>query len=187
MREVEFKSRSASFCSRDRERKSGWVKKQNPGGITQTRTCPVVIYQSLKFRIHKKVYCGDSVIGWYWYLDDSHTQIPVSKFLGIGIWLKYQHPCFGVRAMSPTDGWILPNRLVIADYMREPPPPSPKRKKHQRSQKIPLVVIHRTFIFHEECACIYGLKFLSFLSPVTPHRYTWVYCSYSKFFYLGHL
>lgn len=104
MREVEFKSRSASFCSRDRERKSGWVKKQNPGGITQTRTCPVVIYQSLKFRIHKKVYCGDSVIGWYWYLDDSHTQIPVSKFLGIGIWLKYQHPCFGVRAMSPTDG-----------------------------------------------------------------------------------
>ena len=33
---------------------------------------------------------------------------------GIGIWLKYQYPHFGVRPIPPTGGWILPNGLLTS-------------------------------------------------------------------------
>ena len=55
-----------------------------------------------------------------------HCQIPVIElqstpkryilempvFEGIGIWVKYRYPCFGVRLIPPTGGWVLPNRLI---------------------------------------------------------------------------
>ena len=39
-------------------------------------------------------------------MDNTHAQRPVLKIDGIGILLKYQYPCFGVRPIPPTGVWV---------------------------------------------------------------------------------